>query len=135
MDFKDQIDVLTGGVHLARMMLEERRMAKATGLTKLSGLVGSLKDTDALAGSLASRLASAVGSLNDEMGTTRSIVETVESARDALREINKAVLPGDNGGPPLVSGNSSAPAVNSTVESKPAEVAQLGEVKGGNNAT
>ena len=119
-----QITELTGAVRLARLVLEGRRMAKqAQGLTKLASLVPILKDSDTQANSLADRLSQAVTGFNSEMGTTLSIVETVESARDALRTINQAMLPGDNNGPPLVSSGS-------PVSSHPSELASLGTVRG-----
>lgn len=103
-------------------------MAKAPGLTRLAVLAASLKDSDTKADGLASRLVEAVGGLNSEMGTTLSIVETIESARDALRDINKSVLPGDNGGPktPLAGSVDSSAQADGAVSSHPSEVAQLG---------
>ena len=122
-----QIEHLTGGVRLARLVLQERRMAKAAGLMKLAGLAKSLHDSDQVAGGLADRLMSAVGGLQQEMGVTTSIVETVEAARDHLRAINQAILPGNNGGPPLDSPSSS----ESPVGSRPSETANLGTTKAG----
>lgn len=127
MELREQIAVLTGGVRLARMLLEENRMARAPGLMRLSNLAGSLKESDALANDLAERLSTSVGSLNAEMGTTRTIIETIESTRDALRAINQAVLPGDNGAPPL----DSAPSPALAVGSRPSETAGIPAVKPG----
>jgi hypothetical protein len=87
---------LTGGIRLVRFALEERRMQKAAGLTRLMGL---LQGTDSNAGSLADRLEKAHGELQTEMAATTTIVETVEKTRDQLKAVNQAMLGGDNGGP------------------------------------
>lgn len=74
-------------------------MAKAPGLTRLAGMVGGLGGLDTGAGALADRLADAVESFNTEKAITSGIVTTVETTRDALRQINQTMLPGDNGAP------------------------------------
>ena len=128
MGLQTEIETLTGGVRLARLILQERRVAnnnRAAGLTKLAGLVGSIKDSDNMAGGLAKRLNDAVMGLNTEMSITTGLIQEVETTRDHLRALNQAVIPGSNGGPPLASEVSSV----STVSSQPGETANLGAVK------
>ena len=71
-------------------------MQKTGGLVKL---VAALQDLDGAADALAKRLTDGAGSLAREMATTTTIVETVEKTRDQLREVNRTMMAGDNGGP------------------------------------
>jgi hypothetical protein len=84
-------------------------MAKAEGLARLAALAGNLQNADGAASNLADRLEAAVESLGVEMPITTGIIETVEATRDALRTINQAMLPGDNGGPAVPLPGSPAP--------------------------
>lgn len=87
-------------------------MAKAPGLTRLAGMVGGLGGLDTGAGALADRLADAVESFNTERAITSGIVTTVETTRDALRQINQALLPGDNGAPGPLPVSATPPAAS-----------------------
>jgi hypothetical protein len=76
---------------------------KGSGLARL---MGGLKNLDASADALATRLESAMASLQGEMATTTQIVGNVESSVNDLRAVNALY---SNGGPPLpTSGGSSA---------------------------
>ena len=76
---------------------------KGSGLARL---MGGLKNLDASADALATRLESAMTSLTGEMATTAQIVGNVESSVDDLRAVNALY---SNGGPALpTSGGSSA---------------------------
>ena len=76
---------------------------KGSGLARL---MGGLKNLDASADALATRLETAMGSLQGEMATTAQIVGNVESSVDDLRGVNALY---SNGGPPLpTSGGSPA---------------------------
>ena len=76
---------------------------KGSGLARL---MGGLKNLDASADALATRLESAMANLQGEMATTTQIVGNVESSVNDLRAVNALY---SNGGPPLpTSGGSSA---------------------------
>ena len=82
---------------------------KGSGLARL---MGGLKNLDAGADALATRLEAAMGSLQSEMATTAQIVGNVESSVADLRAVNALY---SNGGPPLPtsggsSGSSSGPS-------------------------
>jgi hypothetical protein len=76
---------------------------KGSGLARL---MGGLKNLDASADALATRLESAMANLQGEMATTTQIVGNVESSVNDLRAVNALY---SNGGPPLpTSGGSPA---------------------------
>jgi hypothetical protein len=76
---------------------------KGSGLARL---MGGLRNLDAGADALATRLESAMTSLQGEMATTAQIVGNVESSVNDLRTVNALY---SNGGPPLpTSGGSPA---------------------------
>ncbi|HLH92539.1 MAG TPA: hypothetical protein VKX28_29270 [Xanthobacteraceae bacterium] len=76
---------------------------KGSGLARL---MGGLRNLDASADALATRLETAMASLQGEMATTAQIVGNVESSVNDLRTVNALY---SNGGPPLpTSGGSSA---------------------------
>jgi hypothetical protein len=78
---------------------------KGSGLARL---MGGLKNLDASADALATRLEAAMSGLQAEMTTTAQIVTNVESSVGDLRAINAQY---SNGGPPLpTSGGSAAPS-------------------------
>jgi hypothetical protein len=82
---------------------------KGSGLARL---MGGLKNLDAGADALATRLESAMASLQGEMATTSQIVGNVESSVNDLRAVNALY---SNGGPPLpTSGGSSAASGSSS---------------------
>jgi len=82
---------------------------KGSGLARL---MGGLKNLDASADALATRLESAMAGLQGEMVTTAQIVGNVESSVNDLRTVNALY---SNGGPPLpTSGGSSAASGNSS---------------------
>jgi hypothetical protein len=68
---------------------------KGSGLARL---MGGLKSLDASADALATRLETAMGTLQSEMTTTAQIVTNVETSVNDLRSINAQY---SNGGPPL----------------------------------
>ena len=75
---------------------------KGSGLARL---MGGLKSLDASADALATRLETAMGSLQTEMTTTAQIVTNVETSVNDLRSINAQY---SNGGPPLPTSGGSA---------------------------
>jgi len=78
---------------------------KGSGLARL---MGGLKNLDAGADALASRLETALAAMTTEMATTAQIVGNVEQSAADLQAVNRLY---SNGGPPLPSsGGSSAPS-------------------------
>jgi hypothetical protein len=81
---------------------------KGSGLARL---MGGLKNLDASADALATRLESAMASLQGEMATTAQIVGNVESSVNDLRTVNALY---SNGGPPLPTSDGSPAASGSS---------------------
>ena len=81
---------------------------KGSGLARL---MGGLKNLDASADALATRLETAMASLQGEMATTAQIVGNVESSVDDLRGVNALY---SNGGPPLPTSGGSPAASGSS---------------------
>ena len=78
---------------------------KGSGLARL---MGGLKNLDASADALASRLETALAAMTTEMATTAQIVGNVEQSASDLQAVNRLY---SNGAPPLPSsGGSSAPS-------------------------
>ena len=79
---------------------------KGSGLARL---MGGLKNLDASADALATRLETAMSGLQSEMTTTAQIVTNVESSVGDLRAINAQY---SNGGPALPTSDGSAAQSN-----------------------
>jgi len=77
---------------------------KGSGLARL---MGGLRDVDAKADALASRLEAALGGLHAEMSTTEQIVGNVESSVNDLKSVNALYSNGSptSGGSPGTSGS------------------------------
>ena len=80
---------------------------KGSGLARL---MGGLRDADAKADALATRLESALGGLTTEMATTEQIVGNVESSVNDLKSVNALYSNGapatpTSGGSPGTSGS------------------------------
>ncbi len=96
---RDIIATHTGPMQTPRSTIMSQ---KGSGLARL---MGGLKNLDASADALATRLEAAMASLQGEMATTQQIVGNVESSVADLRAVNALY---SNGGPPLpTSGGSS----------------------------
>lgn len=84
-------DIIAG--HTGSELRNDGMSQKGSGLARL---MGGLKNLDASADALATRLETAMGSLQTEMATTAQIVGNVEASVTDLRSINAQY---SNGGP------------------------------------
>ena len=141
MNFKDQIDILTGGVRLARLFLEERRMARD--YLNLPGVLDALEDEMDLEAAAVAKAAREVQERGlSEMKRAHVAIKSKGAAIDRMKAFadnmearNTSNSPPDKKLDPTNGVGSSMTSAGSPTSALPSETAQLGEVKGGTSAS